>query len=1088
MNRRFFLSLSLLSLISFSQTASAQEAPDFGGLRLRAVGPALMSGRVVSIAVDPRHKSTWYVGVASGGVFKTTNAGTTWTPVFQNEGSYSVGVVTLDPKNPETVWVGTGESNNQRSVSYGDGIYRSDDGGRTWRNLGLKQSEHIGRIAIDPRDTNVVYVAAVGPLWASGGDRGLYKTIDGGKTWTKALDISADTGVTDVAIDPNNPDVILAAAHQRRRHVWTLIHGGPESALYKSTDAGKTFRKVRTGLPGGELGRIGLMFSPAQKGLVYARVEAADNGGGIYRSNDSGESWTKRNPFSGLPMYYAQVVADPAVADRLYMMDTMVRVSDDGGANIRNVGERSKHVDTHAWWIDPDDSDHIIAGCDGGVYETWDRGALWRHITNLSITQFYNVEVDNASPVYNIYGGTQDNSTIGGPSRTQRVQGSTNGDWFIVTGGDGFVARIDPTDPDTVYGESQYGGLVRYNRRTSERVSIRPVEGKGEPALKFNWESPYIISPHAPTRLYFGANRVFRSDDRGNSWTAVSPDLTRQSNRDQFPVMGKIWPPEAIAKHQSTSTFGNITALAESRKQEGLIYAGTDDGLVQVTENGGKTWRKIDKIAGLPDLASIGDIGVYVQRLAPSKHDANTVYALFDNHKNGDFKPYIFKSVDRGRTWASIAANLPENGPTLAFAEDHVNPNLLFVGTEFGLYTSVDGGKQWVRLKNNLPTIAVRDLAIQERENDLAIATFGRGFYILDDYTPLRHWKPETAQKPAELFPVKKTTLFVPDTGRNRGSQGEQLWMAENPPFGATFTYWLKEGLKSKKQRRTDAAKQAEKDKKTLPYPSPAELTAEADEEAPQILLTITDSSNKVVKRITGPSAKGLQRVTWNLRGPAASGGTGQRGFFDENESAQINAGGAYVRPGTYKVALASRVDGVIQPLNAEQTFVVEADPAALVRPEDHRLMTEFQQKAVRLQRAVSGAMDSANEANTRLGAMRRALLDSPAETKLIDQAAALQKRLTAILRSLRGDETLRGLESGSPSSIQSRASSAVQGSRNLLGAPTGTQEMNYRVALEEFTAEQPKLKGLLDDLKRFEQQLDAAGVPWTSGRTPDAR
>ncbi|MBI4891584.1 MAG: glycosyl hydrolase [Acidobacteria bacterium] len=1048
----------------------------FSSFRLRSIGPALMSGRVNIIQVNPTQPATWYAGVASGGVWKTTNAGTSWTPIFQNEGTYSIGDVVLDPRNANTIWVGTGECNNQRSVGWGDGVYRSDDGGRSWKNMGLKTSEHIGRIVIDPRDSNVVYVAAQGPLWSAGGERGLYKTTDGGKTWTQILKSSENTGVTDVAIDPSNPDVLLAATHQRRRHVWTMIHGGPESALYKSTDAGKSWRKITSGMPGGELGRIGLAFSPAQKGLVYASVEASDNGTGTYRSLDSGESWEKRSDMAGQSMYYGRVVPDPNVADRLYTMTVVVQVSNDGGRTWAAVGERAKHVDTHDYWIDPRNSDHIISGCDGGIYETWDRGRLWRHMTNLSVTQFYNVDVDNASPIYNVYGGTQDNSTLGGPSSTRGTNGATNADWIIVTGGDGFVARVDPKDPDIVYGESQYGGLVRLNRRTAERTSIRPVEGKGEPALRFNWESPYLISPHSNARLYFGANRVFRSDDRGNSWTAISPDLTRQVDRNKLQVMGKIWPPEAIAKHQSTSTWGNLTALSESPKQAGLIYAGADDGLISVTEDGGKNWRKVDKIAALPDLSSIGPISVFVQRLAASRHDANTVYALFDNHKNGDFKPYVLKSTDKGATWSSITGNLPANGPALAFAEDHVNPNLLFCGTEFGLYFTVDGGQKWIRLRG-LPTIAVRDLAIQQRENDLVLATFGRGFYVLDNYAPLRDIKTDLFNQPLHAFPIKNATIFVQDSGRSRGFQGEQLWMAENPPFGATFTYWLKDAVKTKKQTRT-----AKKD--STDYPTQAELTAETDEEPPQVILTITGSDGKTVKRMTGPTARGIHRVNWNLRQPSASAGGGfRRQTSDDDDEGSSFGGGAFVPPGTYKVSFAKRVGGITTPFGVEQSFTVEADAAAQIRPEDRKALSDFVTKVYRLQRQVTGSLEAANNAKTRLTAIKRALLDSPADAKLMDTASSLDRRLTAILRQFRGDETLRGLESGTPASIQSRISGAAFGIRNATGSPTGTQQMNYQIASEQFAAEKTKLDALLAEIKKFEQALDAAGVPYTQGR-----
>jgi photosystem II stability/assembly factor-like uncharacterized protein len=1069
-------------------------AGTFSSLRLRSIGPALMSGRISCIAVHPEDRHVWYIAAASGGVWKTVNAGTTFTPVFQNEGSYSIGALALDPRNPNTIWIGTGEATNQRSVGYGDGVYRSDDGGKTWRNLGLKASEQIGRIVIDPRDSSIVYVAAYGPLWASGGDRGLYKTTDGGATWNKVLNISENTGISDVALDPANPDTLLAVAHQRRRHVWTMIHGGPESGLHKSNDGGKTWRKVRGPWPPEELGRIVIAFSPAGKGLVYAKVEGAEGAPGIYASLDSGNSWERRGEAEAQPMYYKNIYPDPKNPDRLYVMTVQTQVSEDGGRTFRAVGERSKHVDNHSLYIDPANTDHLIEGCDGGLYESWDRGRIWRFFGNLPITQFYNVEVDNAAPIYNVYGGTQDNSTQGGPSRSTGIQGPTNNDWFVVTGGDGFVSRIDPANPDIVYGESQYGGIVRLDRRTGERVSIRPVEGKGEPALKFNWESPYIISPHSQARLYFAANKLFRSDDRGNSWKAVSPDLTRQIDRNLLPVMGKIWPPEAIAKHQSTSTYGNSTALSESRKKEGLIYVGTDDGNIQVTEDGGKAWRKVDKIAGLPETSPYG---VYVQRVLASKHDAGTVYAVFNNHQNGDFKPYIFKSADKGVNWLSITGDLPANGPALSFAEDHLNPDLLFCGTEFGLYFSVDGGKKWIRMKGNLPTIPVKDIAIQERESDLVIATFGRGFYILDDYTPLRSVKAELFARESHLFPLKKPVIRIPDTGKSRGSQGEQHWMAENPPMGAVFTLWLKDTLKTKKQERQDAAKAAEKKKETATYPSQAELTAEVDEEAPQVVLSISDSAGKVVRRIAVPGTRGLHRVAWNLRGfpaaaAAAAAAAGRRAGGGAAEPADENAalislmsGGAFVAPGTYKATLMRRNKGTVASLGSEQTFVVEADPLAGQKPGLGAAALDYQQKVLRLQRAFDGAMELANSIKTRTTAIRRALLDAPTELRLLEDAVKLDQRITAILRRFRGDETLRGLESGSPSTISSRVSSASSGARGLTGAPTGTQEMNYRIALEEFNEESARLKALETDLKKFEQTLDAGGVPFTTGRLP---
>jgi photosystem II stability/assembly factor-like uncharacterized protein len=1063
-------------------------AGTFSDFRLRAIGPALMSGRISHIAVHPDHKQTWYIGVASGGVWKTTNAGITFTPVFQNEGAYSIGSVVIDRKTPSTIWVGTGEANNQRSVGYGDGVYRSDDAGRTWRNAGLRSSQQIGRIVIDPRDSQVVFVAAYGPLWSAGGDRGLYKTTDGGANWTKVLEISENTGVSDVAIDPFNPDVMLAVAHQRRRHTWTLIHGGPESGLHKSTDGGKTWRRIRTGLPGGDVGRIVISFSPAQKGLVYAKVESTQPVA-LYASLDGGDSWERRGNVQAQPMYYKNIHADPRDPQRVYVPSVQTQISDDGGRTFRNLGERNKHVDNHYIWIDPDDTSHLLEGCDGGLYETWDGGGMWRHFTNLSVTQFYNVEVDNASPIYNVYGGTQDNSTLGGPSRSRSPDGATNNDWWVVTGGDGFVARIDPADPNIVYAESQYGGIVRVDRRTSERVSIKPVEGRGEGALRYNWETPFIISPHGPSRLYLGTNRLFRSDDRGNSWRAVSPDLTRQTDRNQLPVMGRVWPPEAVAQHQSTATWGNISAVSESRRKEGVLYAGTDDGAIQFSMDGGANWRRSENPPGLPDY---GSYGVYVQRLVASKNNESVVYALFDNSKNGDFKPYLYKSTNNGGSWTAIAGDLPANGPVLSFAEDHVDPDLLFAGTEFGLFFTADGGKKWIRLRTNLPTIAVRDLAIQERENDLVLATFGRGFYVLDDYSPLRHVAAEIFQKDGHIFPGKTAVIQVPETGRARGSQGEQLWMAENPPEGTVITYWVRDTPRSLRQRRQDATRDAEQKKAAAPrYPSQAELTAEADEEAPQTFLTITDGAGKVVRRLTAPGGRGIHRFTWNLRGvpvtlPGGGGGEGGGGGGGGGGFGGGAAGGAsFVAPGTYRASLSQRVDGKVVALGEAQTITVSADPGVTLTPAQRTAAIEYQDNVAKLQRSFTGTLEQANDMKTRTAAIRRAVVESSADIKLLDLAVAFDRRVLAVQRALRGDETLRGLESGSPATIQSRVNSAGAGARGLSGAPTGTQQLNYKIALEELNAEIARLKALETELKKFEQQLEAAGVPYTPGRWP---
>ncbi|MGB0104294.1 MAG: glycosyl hydrolase, partial [Candidatus Sulfotelmatobacter sp.] len=999
-------------------------ADTFSGLKFRLIGPAVASGRVMSIAVNPKDKFEYYVGVASGGVWKTVNDGTTWTPVFDKEGSYSIGWVTLDPNDPAVVWVGTGESNSQRSVSYGDGIYRSDDGGKNWTNLGLKKSEHIGRVVIDPRDSKVVYVAAEGPLWGPGGDRGLYKTVDGGKNWKAVLTISENTGVADVAIDPANPDILYAAAYQRRRHVYTLIDGGPESAIYKSTDAGASWNKLKSGLPTVDMGRIGLAVSPADPNVVYATIEAGDGKGGIFRSDDKGATWERRNEFDLGAMYYARVVADPKNVDRIFVMNVTMRESVDGGKTLHKVEETNHHGDDHAVWIDPDDTKHWIFGSDGGMYETWDDSKNWEFKANLPTVQFYDVAVDNALPFYNVCGGTQDNFSWCGPARTRNLNGIVNSDWYVTTGGDGFHSQVDPEDANTVYSESQYGVLVRYDKPTGQELLLQPQEGKGEPPLRWNWDSPVIISPHSHTRIYFAANRLFRSDDRGDTWKEISGDLTRQIDRNKLPVMGRVWEPDAVAKNQSTSFYGNIVALSESPKKEGLIYVGTDDGLIQVTADGGANWTKYEKFAGVPDET-------YVSRLAASLHDANTVYAAFDNHKNEDFKPYLLRLSDAGKTWTSIAGNLPENGPVLAFAEDTVNANLLFAGTEFGAFFTVDGGSHWVQLKGGLPTIAVRDMVIQARESDLVIATFGRGFYVLDDISALRQIKAESLEQSAALFPVKDSLLYIerhPLGGPKKGFQGDAFYTADNPPYGAVFTAYLKEKLKTKKEKRQDAEKEAAKKNQTLPYPTNDELRAEAEEPKPEVYFVVYDESGAPIRRVEGSIESGFQRAAWDLRYSAPSLGDSTE---EGEDFAPAGTLGPLVISGNYSVRVFQKVDGAVTELGGAQNFKVVTDGAAGLSAADRAAQEEFLRKVARLYRAVSGALHTADEVDARLKSIRAALRETPAAEKQLSAAAdAIEQTNRGILRVLRGDRELQKLQEPVPSSINDRVEIILEGER----------------------------------------------------------
>ena len=1073
------LPLLVALIVVFSVAVLAQDSDDsddlftsatFDGLKFRSIGPALTSGRISDLAVHPGNRKIYYAATASGGLWKTVSSGTTWSPVFDSQPTYSIGCVTMDPNNPLVVWVGTGENNSQRSVAYGDGVYKSVDGGKTWNNVGLKTSEHIAKIVVDPRDSDTVYVASQGPLWRAGGERGLYKTTDGGESWNLVLEISEDTGVTDILMDPRNPDVLIAASYQRRRHVWTLIDGGPESALYKSTDAGETWDKLERGLPEGDVGRIGLALSPSEPDIVYAIIEAADDAGGFYRSIDAGSNWEKRDDYvSGSPQYYQEIVVDPTKSDRIYSLDTWLMVSEDGGKRWERLGETFKHVDNHALWIDPEDTDYLLAGCDGGVYESFDRGATWHFKANLPITQFYRVSVDNAFPFYNVFGGTQDNFSLGGPSRTTSAHGITNEDWFVTHGGDGFETVVDPEDPNILYSQSQYGGLVRFDRTSGEAVSIRPQPGRGEDGLKWNWDSPLIISPHSHTRLYFAANRLFKSDDRGDSWTAVSPDLTDRIDRNTLEVMGKVWGVDAVAKNMSTSMYGSIVSLTESPAQEGLLYVGTDDGLIQSTGDGGATWTRTELPAEVPEMT-------YVSRLEASLHDIDVVYASFDHHKMGDFAPYVFRSRDRGGSWDSIAGNLPENGPVYAVVEDHENPDLLFAGTEFGVFFTVDGGARWTQLEGGLPTISMRDLAIQRRESDLVLGTFGRSFYVLDDYSPLRDVSRERLEREAMLFPVKRSWMFMealPLGLRGKSFQGDSFYAADNPPVGAVFTYYLKDELKTLKKRRQEEEERVEGEGGTVRYPSWDELRAEDREQEPAIVLTIKDASGQVVRRLTGPTSKGFHRVAWDFRFPDSLPTRLEEQPLDNPFRSPPM--GPMVVPGTYEVSLAKRVDGVTRELDEPQRFQTEALGTASLAAQDKHALLAFQQETAALQRAVLGAIRAADFTEDRLAHINKAILQAPEAD-----------RLYTIQLALSGDRTIRSRAEPTPPSISQRVQGIVSGHWTSTSAPTETHRESYRIAGDQFEPVLDDLRTLIErDVRALEDDLDRAGAPWTPGRLP---
>ncbi|MFK7821757.1 MAG: WD40/YVTN/BNR-like repeat-containing protein [Planctomycetaceae bacterium] len=1080
---RLLALLCLTSTLAFAQDSDSKkdESPGINSglvssLRLRGIGPAFMSGRIVDIAVDPEVDSTWYIATAAGGAWKTTNAGTTWKPIFDNYGSYSTGCVTVDPKNRFTVWLGTGENNSQRSVGYGDGLYKSVNGGQSFKKVGLENSEHIAKIVVHPDDSDTVFVAAQGPLWSSGGDRGLYKTTDGGKSWTSILNISENTGVTDFVLDPRDSDTIYAASYQRRRHVWTLIDGGPESAIHKTTDGGKTWKKITSGLPGGDLGRIGLAISPMKPDVLYAIVEATKGNSGFFRSANRGESWRKQSSYvSSSPQYYQEIVACPHKFDRIYSLDTYMQVSEDGGRSFSGLGESFKHVDNHAMVIDPNDADHLIIGCDGGLYETWDRGKNYRYTSNLPLSQFYKIAVGTDKPFYYVYGGTQDNATQGGPSQTNNVHGIRNSDWFTTVFGDGFDPLVDPNDPNTIYSQWQYGGLVRFDKRTGQRIDIKPQADKGGPPLRFNWDSALAVSPHDSNTIYYGSQFLHRSKDRGNTWETLGEDLSRQIDRNKLKVMGRVWGIDTVAKNMSTSFYGTIVCAAESPVQKDLLYVGTDDGMVQVSEDGGQTWRKVGTFDGT-DVPEFG----YIHDIEPCLHDADTVFVAINNHKRGDFKPYIVKSTDRGKTWKSIAKSLPERGSVYTLAQDHVQKELMFCGTEFGLFFTVDGGKKWMQMRNGLPVIAVRDLEIQREHSDLVVGTFGRGMYILDNYDPMRHISEELLKTDAKILPIKKGLVYVqaaPMSGRDKAYQGAGFYTAPNPEFGVTFTYYTKDSVKkTKKSKRKSKESKLKRSGGDVPYPSWDELKEEGREQSEKRMFVIRDSSNEVVNTIPASGSKGMHRTTWNYRYHSLGPITGGRGRGGR---------GPMALPGKYTVELISVLGGETKTLVEPTEFEIETLNWGDVEPEDRSEILAFQKQTSKLQHAIMAAMQVAGEASERLSSIKQATETTPGlDPALQAKVRELELKMEDIMERFSGDQLRPSYQEPGYPGIMSRISTVVRGHWSTDMAPTTSHKRSYEIAEEEFVEALELMKPLVEtEIPALNKQLEEAGARWTPGR-----
>ena len=1075
---KLFLLYTFILSIVFGQDKKSENfltKLNLGAFKLRSVGPALTSGRVSDFAVHPDKRHEYYVATSSGGVWKTINGGANYTPIFDQQGSYSIGCITMDPNNPYVIWVGTGENNNQRSVGYGDGIYRSKDGGKTWKHMGLKNSEHIAKIIVDPRNSNIVYVAAIGPLWSEGGDRGLYKSMDGGKTWESKIKVDEHTGVTDLIMDPNNPDVLYAATYQRRRHVFTWMSGGPGSGLYKSTDSGESWEQLKTGLPTSIIGRIGLAMSPADSDIVYAIVEAMDGQQGFYRTSNRGGSWKKMSNYVTSGNYYQEIVVDPKDVNTVYSLSTYNMVTRDGGKTFSRLGEKNKHVDNHVMWIDPDDTDYLLVGCDGGIYESFDRGKNWIYKENLPVTQFYKVTVDNDLPFYNIYGGTQDNYSLGGPSRTKSQNGITNEDWFVTLGGDGFESAVDPENPNIIYAQYQYGNLYRFDKASGERIDIKPRARKNENAYTWNWDAPLQVSSHVPKRVYFAANKLFRSDDRGNTWEVISDELSRGVDRNKLKVMGRTWSVDMIEKNGGVSKFGAAIAFHESPIDKNLLYVGTDDGLIHVTENSGNTWKKYERFSNVPKMT-------YVNMLLASQHDENVVYSVFNNHKKGDFKPYLFRSDNKGKSWKSISSNLPIRGSVYSIAEDHIDPNLLFVGTEFGLFFSLDGGAYWKQIKAGLPTIAVRDLAIQERENDLVLGTFGRGFYVLDDYSALRNINQRNMQQEAQIFPIKDGLMFIQGSrigGNDKGFQGENYFTTPNPPVGVTFTYFLKESINTLENKRKKKEAKLRNEGKDVSYPSFEDFRKEKEEKKPHLIFTISDKSGNIIRRLSKPARAGVNRLTWDYKMFSAGP------INDSDAKKGFPSSGAYVAPGEYTVTMSKVIDGLSTNIAGPVSFRTKTLSDVTLPANNRRELSAFQEQIGRLQSVIRTMNTRLNNTSKELGQMRAAAQGIKNDnSKILMGIDLAQEKITIIQRKLNGDWLAYRLDVDLPPSISDRVNRAAYGVLSSSSAPTTTQREAYNIANSELEPLQKELNSFLDnDMKRMIDMLNRSGAPYTTNR-----
>jgi photosystem II stability/assembly factor-like uncharacterized protein len=1028
-----------------SQMRDLEQA--LSGLTYREIGPALMGGRISDLAVVESKPQVFYIGTGAGGLWKTENHGTSWTPLFDDQPTSSIGDVTIHQENPNLVWVGTGEPQNRQSSPWGNGVYKSTDGGTTWAHMGLEATKHIGRILIHPRDPDVVYVAAVGDLWGPNPERGVYKTTDGGESWDRVLYIDEHTGAIDLAMDPSDPGTLFAAMYQRRRTGFGFNGGGPGSGLYRTVDGGDRWVELTQGLPEGDKGRIGVDVFRGDGNLVYALVEAdkssADQGfggrsgpseSGIFRSTDRGTTWEKMSDTNPRPMYYSQVRIDPSNPDRIYVLGTQLMVSDDAGKTFRSDGAVQIHVDHHALWINPNDPDHLILGSDGGVSASWDGTAHWRMFDNLALGQFYTISYDMRDP-YAVCGGLQDNNPWCGPSNTRSFHGIRNQDWYETAYGDGFWTVVDPTDSTIVFSESQGGNMNRYDLITGEKTPMKPITGpreNGDTAkeYRFNWNSPLLISRHDPATIYLGGNFLMRSRDRGVSWEEVGGfDLTKQIDRAELEIMGVAGSEPMMSIHDGISTYGNLTTVAESHFSADVIWAGTDDGNVQVTMDGGQTWTNV--VGNIPDLPE----RTYVSRLTPSAHDPERVYATFDGHRNGDYAAYVYVTENNGEDWRRIDEGLPEGWSVNVITEHHRAENLLFVGNEVGVYASIDRGANWVRLKGNLPTVAVDDIAIHPRENDLLLGTHGRSAWIMDDISPLEELasQPGVMAGTAAVFPMKKTVMWA--------QKGDwpfygATYSAPNPPRAVRVRYYLADAISVDQGAVEDDRGDG------------------ADHGAETATLIVTDVAGAHVRTLEGPGEAGVHEILWDWRHDApyeAEEGTGggRRGGPPQ---------GPVVMPGTYTVSLS------VAEATTSATVEIEADPRRPMSVADRAA----RQRALMALHELAAPLYEATQATDRLKEQMDAANDLLEEQEVVSEVLTVE--LTGIHDEI--DEIQAGLREARG---WTNVATGIQGSSTV---PTEDQLWQIDAAWDAVPPLVERLNVLLTiRVPAFNASMDAEGV-----------